>query len=180
MASTYSSKLEEPYFWVTSSSLYDNSNQAYMPKGIFFEEDDYKTQAYYYNKDLISMASEAKNNNSLIYLTDMMGIRMICAFLEDINIALEQIKQIFEIKEIEVKGAEKSFSEFGYESIHVLVKIPESCKPELTGKFENLVEISDEIVCEIQIRTISSETFFKFLNFPSNFGIHFSGIFIKT
>lgn len=63
MASTYSSKLEEPYFWVTSSSLYDNSNQVYMPKGIYFEEDDYKTQAYYYNKDLISMANEAKNNN---------------------------------------------------------------------------------------------------------------------
>ena len=108
----------------------------------------------YYKKVLRLKPGEAKNNNSLIYLTDMMGIRMICAFLEDINIALEQIKQIFEIKEIEVKGAEKSFSEFGYESIHVLVKIPESCKPELTGKFENLVEISDEIVCEIQIRTI--------------------------
>ena len=54
----------------------------------------------YYKKVLRLKPGEAKNNNSLIYLTDMMGIRMICAFLEDINIALEQIKQIFEIKEI--------------------------------------------------------------------------------
>ena len=95
-----------------------------------------------------------EKEGSLIYLTDMMGIRMICAFLEDINIALEQIKNLFDIKEVEIKGAEKKFSEFGYESTHVLVKIPEEFLPVLKGKFGKLKPISDELVCEIQIRTI--------------------------
>ena len=108
----------------------------------------------YYKKVLRLKSYQNVASDSLIYLTDMMGIRMICAFLEDINIALNQIKEIFEIKEVEVKGAEKKFSEFGYESIHVLIKIPESCKPKLEGKYENLKPVSEEIVCEIQIRTI--------------------------
>ena len=108
----------------------------------------------YYKKVLRLKPEKVEQNNSIIYLTDMMGIRMICAFLEDINIGLEQIKKIFEIKEVEVKGAEKKFSEFGYESIHVLVKIPDSCKPEFNGKFINLKPLTDELVCEIQIRTI--------------------------
>lgn len=108
----------------------------------------------YYKKVLRLKSYQNVASDSLIYLTDMMGIRMICAFLEDINIALNQIKEIFEIKEVEVKGAEKKFSEFGYESIHVLIKIPESCKPKLAGKYENLKPVSEEIVCEIQIRTI--------------------------
>lgn len=108
----------------------------------------------YYKKLLRLKQKEIAQSESLVYLTDMMGIRMICAFLEDINLGLEQIKQIFEIKEVEVKGAEKKFSEFGYESIHVLIKIPESCIPKLEGKYKDLLPITDEIVCEIQIRTI--------------------------
>ena len=108
----------------------------------------------YYKKVLRLKPGKMEESKSLIYLSDMMGIRMICAFLEDINLGVEQIKNIFEIKEVEVKGAEKNFSEFGYESVHVLVKIPESFKPELKGKYEGLAPISEEIVCEIQIRTI--------------------------
>lgn len=108
----------------------------------------------YYKKVLRVKPESISDTDSLIYLTDMMGIRMICAFLEDINIALDQIKKLFDIKEIEVKGAEKKFSEFGYESIHVLVKIPDECKPKIEGPYEGLKSIADEIVCEIQIRTI--------------------------
>jgi len=108
----------------------------------------------YYKKVLRLKSQSLKSNKSLIYLTDMMGIRMICAFLEDINLGLEQIKNLFEIKEVEVKGAEKKFSEFGYESIHVLIKIPDSCKPDMTEKYKDLEPVSDEMVCEIQIRTI--------------------------
>lgn len=108
----------------------------------------------YYKKLLRLKQDEIAKSKSLVYLTDMMGIRMICAFLEDINLGLEQIKSIFEIKEIEVKGAEKKFSEFGYESIHVLIKIPDECIPPLENEYKDLLPITDEIVCEIQIRTI--------------------------
>lgn len=108
----------------------------------------------YYKKVLRLKPDKVESEDTLIYLTDMMGVRMICAFLEDINFGLEQIKKMFEIKEVEVKGAEKKFSEFGYESIHVLIKIPNGCMPPLKGKYQNLKPISDELVCEIQIRTI--------------------------
>ena len=67
---------------------------------------------------------------------------------------VEQIKKAFDIKEVEIKGEEQKVNEFGYESVHVLVKIPESCIPKLEGKYKNLKKISDEFVCEIQVRTI--------------------------
>ena len=113
-----------------------------------------KSFSSYYKKVLRLKPEDAAEADGIVCLTDMIGIRMICAFLEDINIALEQIKKIFEVKEVEVKGAEKKFSEFGYESIHVLIKIPDDCKPPLEGPFINLKPLPESAVCEIQIRTI--------------------------
>ncbi len=108
----------------------------------------------YYKKVLKKEADKISVVNSIICLTDMLGIRLICAFLEDINLAISQIKDIFEIKEVEIKGDEKKVSEFGYESIHVLVKIPDECLPEKDERFEKLMPLEGELVCEIQIRTI--------------------------
>lgn len=113
-----------------------------------------KSFSSYYKKVLRLKPEDAAEADGIVCLTDMIGIRMICAFLEDINIALEQIKTIFEVKEVEVKGAEKKFSEFGYESIHVLIKIPDDCKPPLEGPYANLKPLPESAVCEIQIRTI--------------------------
>ena len=107
----------------------------------------------YYKKVLRKEADKITAVNSIICLTDMLGIRLICAFLEDINLAISQIKDIFEIREVEIKGDEKKVSEFGYESIHVLIKIPESCKPKI-DLFDNLKPLGENLVCEIQIRTI--------------------------
>lgn len=108
----------------------------------------------YYKKVLRLKSNQINSENKLIYLTDMMGIRLICAFLEDINIAIEQIKNIFAIKEIEVKGADKKFSEFGYESVHVLIKIPDSIKEMVDKNHPELEPLNNELVCEIQVRTI--------------------------
>ena len=108
----------------------------------------------YYKKVLRLKSHQINSENKMIYLTDMMGIRLICAFLEDINIAIEQIKNIFDVEEIEVKGADKKFSEFGYESVHVLVKIPNSIKTSVEKKHSQLEKLNDTLVCEIQVRTI--------------------------
>lgn len=113
-----------------------------------------KSFGSYYKKILRLKSDQINTENRLIYLTDMMGIRLICAFLEDINIAIEQIKNIFEVKEIEVKGAEKKFSEFGYESVHVLVKIPDLIKNKVQRKYKDLEPLNQSLVCEIQVRTI--------------------------
>lgn len=106
----------------------------------------------YYKKILRVKPHEAAVSDRLVCLTDMMGIRIICAFLEDLSVVLEELRPLFKIKEIERKGASQNFKEFGYESIHVLVEIPDDCIPRGTA-FSDLTLPSDA-VCEIQIRTI--------------------------
>lgn len=105
----------------------------------------------YYKKLLRQRPEAAANSESLVCLTDMMGIRVICAFLEDISVVQEQLKNLFDVKEIEIKGKNQSVKEFGYESVHVLVAIPENCIPE---NMKENAEIPEDLVCEIQIRTI--------------------------
>jgi ppGpp synthetase/RelA/SpoT-type nucleotidyltranferase/Tfp pilus assembly protein PilF len=89
--------------------------------------------------------------------TDVLGIRVICVFLEDLNAVVGQIKGALEVVEIERKGVGQKFAEFGYESIHVLVKIPlELLLGALAGFPEILSRLEDfgNILLEIQVRTI--------------------------
>ena len=109
-----------------------------------------KSFTSYYKKILRQKPKEAAESKSLVTLTDMIGIRVICAFLEDLDIVEQQLVTYFNVKEIERKGAQQSFREFGYESVHVLIAIPEDCKPQK----ELDPPLPDEVVCEIQIRTI--------------------------
>lgn len=102
----------------------------------------------YYKKILKLKSEQAKTDTHLICLTDMIGIRVICSFLEDLSNVQKQIASAFDIVEVERKG-EKDFSEFCYESIHVLVKIPQDCLPHKQD-----IPIPKDLVCEIQIRTI--------------------------
>jgi len=78
-------------------------------------------------------------------ITDLLGIRVICPFIEDLQAAEELIKKKFEITEREIKG-HYSFKEFCYESIHFLIKIPQS----LIEKYGD----PGIDIAEIQIRTI--------------------------
>ncbi|MBQ0051077.1 MAG: tetratricopeptide repeat protein [Treponema sp.] len=102
----------------------------------------------YYRKVLRLKSKEAGESN-FVELTDMMGIRVICAFLEDLSEVERQVKELFEVREVEYKGAQQNFREFGYESVHVLVAIPKDCYPK-----NNELPLPDSLVCEIQIRTI--------------------------
>ncbi|MGI5173954.1 tetratricopeptide repeat protein [Treponema sp. OMZ 840] len=86
-------------------------------------------------------------------LTDILGIRIICSFLEDIRIVEKYVLDTFDVFEVERKGADRTFSEFGYESVHILVHIPqpvydECVPPDLKDAFQG------PLLCEIQIRTI--------------------------
>lgn len=107
-----------------------------------------KSFSSYYQKVLRLKSEEAEKAN-FIPLTDMMGIRVICAFLEDLSEVERQVKEHFVVREVEHKGARQTFREFGYESVHVLVAIPEDCMPK-----RNVLPLPESIVCEIQIRTI--------------------------
>jgi len=79
------------------------------------------------------------------HITDLMGIRVICPFIEDLTRAEALLKEHFEVIETEQKG-HYTFKEFGYESIHVLIKIP----AHIVQKRGH----TDCDVAEIQIRTI--------------------------
>lgn len=84
-----------------------------------------------------------------LQITDLMGIRIICPFLEDLETIEQLITASFEIIEMEHKAEQHSFREFGYDSVHLLIRteeppsgteLPHSCN-----------------VCEIQLRTILQE-----------------------
>lgn len=102
----------------------------------------------YYRK-LLRIKPDSIGHSEFPVLTDLLGIRIICAFLEDIASVEKQIVQAFDVVEIERKGADRTFSEFGYESVHILIKIP--AQAVLSNSEQKL---PPDLVCEIQIRTI--------------------------
>ena len=104
----------------------------------------------YYKKILRQKAKESGESKELVTLTDMIGIRVICPFVEDLAEVERQVSEIYDVKEIEKKGAEQSFREFGYESVHILIAVPEDCRPVEHTE----VVLPENLVCEIQVRTI--------------------------
>ncbi|MCL2800191.1 MAG: tetratricopeptide repeat protein [Treponema sp.] len=78
-------------------------------------------------------------------ITDLLGVRVICPFIEDLAAGENLITRNFDVIEREVKG-HFTFKEFGYESTHLLVKIPAS----IINKYGD----PGTDIAEIQIRTI--------------------------
>ncbi|MDR3122291.1 MAG: tetratricopeptide repeat protein [Treponema sp.] len=78
-------------------------------------------------------------------ITDLIGIRIVCPFLEDIDIVGSILNKLFTVVEVD-KKSNHSFKEFGYESTHILVEIPE--------RFIEKHGYCGCDVAEVQIRTI--------------------------
>ena len=96
----------------------------------------------YYEKLLRS----ARKKKRAPVITDLLGLRIICPFLEDVDRVERLLTDRFEVVETVRKAAGHSFREFGYDSVHLLVRL------------EN-TEIETPLphtrrVCEIQLRTI--------------------------
>ena len=79
-------------------------------------------------------------------INDVLAIRVICPFIGDLERVEAEIKRCFRVTEVERKGANRSFREFGYESTHILVEIPVDVRRAARGL--------DVSLCEIQVRTI--------------------------
>ncbi len=77
---------------------------------------------------------------------DLLGVRIAVPFLEDVEAVLNVIESHFEVLEIERKADKLSFREFAYDSVHVIIGIPETAEMELPSGCLN--------GCEVQIRTI--------------------------
>jgi ppGpp synthetase/RelA/SpoT-type nucleotidyltranferase len=105
----------------------------------------------YYRKLLKVKPQEAAADTSLPLLTDLLGVRVVCVFLEDLDEVVRQLSKVFQVVEIERKGVAQKVSEFGYESIHVLIKIPNEICASIPA---TPVLDTAGLVCEIQVRTI--------------------------
>ncbi len=102
---------------------------------------------------VLRVAASKDNNRSSIAVTDVLGIRVVCPFLEEVEQVSDILKQLFNIDEFEVKGADYPIYHFGYESVHFLISIPAEYV-----KNKNLPEdFIKEPVCEIQVRSILQE-----------------------
>jgi len=79
------------------------------------------------------------------HITDLIGVRIVCPFIEDLQTVEALIEEHFEVVETERKG-HTTFKEFSYESTHLLIKVPTDIR-------EKRGSAGCE-VAEIQIRTI--------------------------
>ena len=76
-----------------------------------------------YNK-LQKMGHDFTTENIQTYLNDVAGVRIVCAFIDDIYMISDLITQQDDIKVIEVKDYIKNPKPNGYRSYHMIVEIP--------------------------------------------------------
>jgi len=81
-----------------------------------------------------------------ILVRDLLGLRVVCPFLDESERVQEILVNHLPVAEIERKGVNLSLAEFGYESIHVLVRLPK--RPPFT------LLPNTKRLCEVQISTI--------------------------
>jgi putative GTP pyrophosphokinase len=100
-----------------------------------------KNFSSYFDKYLRFLKDGEKNP----IITDLLGVRIICPFIEDLSAVETLIKKNFNVVETERKG-HFTFKEFGYESTHILITIPK----DIVGERG----LPGTEIAEIQIRTI--------------------------
>jgi len=91
----------------------------------------------------------ANANPRMAAISDFFGLRIVCPFLEDIETVSSLIATHFEVLETECKANQHSFREFGYDSVHLAIRLD----TQLTGRSIPGVRK----VCEIQLRTTLQE-----------------------
>jgi len=100
----------------------------------------------YYRKLLRNCTTNDFSRDELPVITDILGIRIICSFLQDLTLVEQSLQSCFSVYEVERKGADRTFREFGYESTHILLAIPDDLKQDLV--------LPEGLIFEIQVRTI--------------------------
>ncbi len=103
----------------------------------------------WYAKRLRLLRNARSTGNIPLQITDVIGIRVVCPFLGDLTLAESSICSDFKVLDVERKGSERSFREFGYEAIHMLLELPEDLR-------DNARDLDCSAV-EVQLRTILQE-----------------------
>lgn len=81
-----------------------------------------------------------------VLITDTLGVRIVCPFMEDLEVVEETVRSAFEVTEVERKGSHLGETEFGYSSVHLLVAIPDDIRDGF--------HLDRRWICEVQLRTI--------------------------
>ena len=102
--------------------------------------------AYY---DKLRKQNTASNNRRIVPISDFFGLRIVCPFLEGIETVSSLIAANFNVMEKEHKANQHSFREFGYDSVHLAIRI----ETQQAGRLLPGVRKT----CEIQLRTILQE-----------------------
>ncbi len=104
-----------------------------------------KTFESFYRKHLKRLQRPGRNPKE-IDEHDLLGVRIVCPFVEDLKAIEGILGEHLEVLERESKGDGQTFREFGYKSTHLLVRVP----PEVTAAFT----LPKPLVCEVQLRTL--------------------------
>jgi len=99
-----------------------------------------------YFEKMLRVHRTAPGHRSGSEVTDLLGLRIVSPFLEDVKKAEQALVRRYEIVEVEDKSRSYSFREFGYESVHLMARVPRALC--VRGGFP------EGLVCEIQLRTI--------------------------
>ena len=99
-----------------------------------------------YYKKLLRLLKKYKGRQEDFFIYDVLGLRIVCPFLDDLKSVETRIKGKYHVVKIEHKGKQHSFKEFGYKSIHFLIKVPSN----ILSRFQ----VEESLACEIQLCTI--------------------------
>ncbi len=99
----------------------------------------------YYTK-VLKKLREHPDRDSLPIVSDLLGIRIICPFLENLKDAERLLRETLQVTEVERKGYHRNVREFGYASTHLMVRVP-GC---ILVKFH----LTEQLLCEVQLQTI--------------------------
>jgi len=106
----------------------------------------YRVKSFEAYFDKLRKLKGVKTGNRNATVDDFFGLRIVCPFLEDIETVSSLITARYEVLETERKANQHSFREFGYDSLHLAIRI----ETQQTGRLIPRVRK----VCEIQLRTI--------------------------
>jgi putative GTP pyrophosphokinase len=100
-------------------------------------------QAYF---DKLRKQNKFNDSRRMVTINDFFGLRIICPFLEDIETVSNLLVTHFEVLDTECKANQHSFREFGYDSVHLTLRM------EATQTGRSMPGVRK--VCEVQLRTI--------------------------
>ncbi len=81
-----------------------------------------------------------------VELHDLLGLRVVCPFIEDLTAVENAVLEAFDVVEVERKGSEFTAQEFGYDATHCLVSVPADIRESF--------HLHESLLWEVQLRTI--------------------------